>query len=95
MDEPIDLAVLDPCGNPAQFDATVSRIAQRAIELRRFRRAVVRRGMLALGLAMAAGVALWFAAPKRQTAREPDLLDWATRDIGAADVLGLGGEHAQ
>jgi hypothetical protein len=93
MDEqPIDLSVLDP--HPT--DATVARIAQRAIELRRFRRAIVRRGVSALAIAMAAGIALWLAAPKRSVeTHAPDLLDWATRDVGADDVLGLGGTHAQ
>ena len=93
MDEqPIDLSVLDP----RPTDALVARIAQRAIELRRLRRAVVRRGVTALAIAMAAGIVLWLAAPKRHAvARPPDLLDWATRDVSADDVLGLGGNHAQ
>ena len=92
-DQPIDLSVLDP----RPTDATVARIAQRAIALRRLRRVVVRRGITALAIAMAAGIALWLAAPKRhvESRRTPDLLDWATRDVGADDVLGLGGNHAQ
>jgi hypothetical protein len=96
-EQPVDLSVLDPRRNEARFDAAVSRIAQRAIELRRLRRAVVRRGITALAIAMAAGLVLWFAAPKRNAVapRSPDLLDWATRDVGANDVLGLGGSHAQ
>ena len=98
MDETsIDLSVLDPKRNGARFDAQVARIAQRAIENRRLRRAVVRRGIVAFAIAMAAGLALWFSAPARPAppARSIDILDWATRDIGPADVLSLGGGHAQ
>lgn len=96
-DRPIDLSVLDPQRHPG-FEQTVSRVAQRAIELRRLRRAVVRRGLTALAFAMAAAVALWMAAPRRpaQAPRTPDVLDWALRDdVGARDVLELGGGHAQ
>ncbi len=96
--DPIDLAILDPSREPARFDATVARVAHRAIELRRMRRTVVRRGAIACAVAMAAALVLWFSAPRRQPpaqAREPDLLDWATRDVGASDVLELGGSHAQ
>lgn len=98
MDEhPIDLSVLDPRRDEARFTATAARVAQRAALLRRLRRAVVRRGVTALAIAMAAGIVLWFAAPKRTASapHAPDLLDWATRDVGADDVLGLGGRHAQ
>ena len=101
MDEPeeapVDLSVLDPQRNAPRFDATVSRIAERAIELRRLRRAIVRRGAVAFAIAMAAALVLWFAAPKRHVVepRSPDLLDFAERDIDANDVLGYGGGHAQ
>jgi hypothetical protein len=95
----IDLAVLDPARDAVRFDATVARIASRALELRCLRRAVVRRGALAFAVAMAAALVLWFSAPRRATppprATSPDLLDWATRDVGANDVLDLGGSHAQ
>jgi hypothetical protein len=94
----IDLSVLDPGRDTARFDGAVERIAQRAIELRRLRRAVVRRGAVAFALAMAAGLVLWFSAPHREppaARRAPDLLDWATRDVSPADVLDLGVTHAQ
>jgi hypothetical protein len=97
MDEPVDLSALDPARDVTRFDAQVTRIAARAIESRRLRRAVVRRGVTAFAIAMAAGLALWFASPKRTVAapRRTDLLDWATRDVRADDVLELGGNHAQ
>jgi hypothetical protein len=95
MDEkPVDLSALDP----RHGDDVVARIAQRAIELRRLRRAVVRRGVTAFAIAMAAGLVLWFAAPKptAATTHRTDLLDWATRDdVDAFDVLSIGGPHAQ
>ncbi len=95
--EPIDLSVLDPRRNATRFDAAVNRIAQRALEVRRLRRAVVRRGLVALALATAAGVVLWLSAPRPQPpAPQPiDVLDWATRDLSAADVLAAGGGHAE
>jgi hypothetical protein len=96
--EPIDLSSLDPTRDQARFDATVARIAERAIELRRLRRAVVRRGAIAFAVAMAAALLLWFSAPRREAAppsRGVDILDWATRDVQASDVLELGGSHAQ
>ena len=94
MDEqPVDLSSLDP----RHGDDVVARIAQRAIELRRLRRAVVRRGVTAFAIAMAAGLALWLSSPKRTHVdpRRGDLLDWATRDVDAVDVLNLGVPHAQ
>ena len=99
--DPIDLAVLDPSRDGARFDATVSRIAQRAVELRRLRRAVVRRGAIALAVAMAAALLLWFTAPKRAEpqstvrAASPDILDWATRDVQPEELLIIGGGHAE
>ena len=97
--EPVDLSSLDPTRDAAHFDATVARIAQRAIELRRLRRAVVRRGGIAFVVAMAAALVLWFSAPRRAAppaaAPSVDILDWATRDVHASDLLELGGLHAQ
>lgn len=96
--EPIDLAVLDPTRDAARFDSAVARVAQRAIELRRLRRVVVRRGAIAFAVAMAAALVLWFTAPRRTAppaARNADILDWATRDVQSSDVLELGGSHAQ
>lgn len=99
--ERIDLAVLDPTRDAQRFDGAVARIAQRAIELRRLRRAVMRRGIVAVAVAMAAGLLLWFSAPRREVPEQPraqqrqDILDWAVRDVQASDVLELGGSHAQ
>jgi hypothetical protein len=99
MDEerPVDLSVLDPRHDETRFEAIVSHVAQRALELRRSRDLVVRRGGAALLLAMAAGLASWFATPRPQRAptSSPDLLGWATRDIDAGDVLELGGRDAR
>ncbi|HEY5946346.1 MAG TPA: hypothetical protein VIV40_12675 [Kofleriaceae bacterium] len=97
---PIDLSVLDPTRDPRRFDAAVANIAQRAIELRRLRRVVVRRGAIAFAVAMAAALVLWFSAPRREpqhTSRNVDILEWATRDVQASDLLELelGGSHAQ
>jgi hypothetical protein len=96
--DPIDLSSLDPTRDAARFEAMASRIAARAIELRRLRRAVVRRGAIAVAVAMAAALVLWFSAPRREAppaSRGVDILDWATRDVHASDVLELGGSHAQ
>ena len=96
--EPIDLAVLDPTRDAARWGSTVARVAQRAIDLRRLRRAVVRRGAIAFALAMAAALVLWFTAPRRTApaaAHTVDILDWATGDVQTSDVLELGGSHAQ
>jgi hypothetical protein len=99
--DPIDFAALDPSRDPERFTATAARIAQRAIELRRLRRAVVRRGTVAFAVAMAAGLVIWFTAPHREPAgatsraRSNDVLDWAMRDIEAGELLELGGSHAQ
>jgi hypothetical protein len=74
----LDLSPLDP-GNWAKKSAA---LAARALEQRRFRRAVVVRGMTALALSAAAAVALWFAAPSpapqaaQPSASPSDLLNW-------------------
>lgn len=101
----IDLSVLDPTRDAARFAAVSARIAQRAIELRRLRRAVMRRGLVAVTVAMAAGLILWLSAPRPHltvrdhgVAGDPqprDILDWALRDVQPGDVLELGGSHAQ
>jgi len=88
----IDLSVLDP----GRWDDVAARVAQRGRELRRLRRAVLRRGIVAVVVAAAAALALWFGAPKREAPRpRGDILEWATRDVTADDVLQLGGSHAQ
>jgi len=96
----IDLAVLDPSRHAAKWNAAVGNVAARALELRRLRTAVMRRGMVALALSAAAALVLWFVVPKRSTVQATpthssqslDMLDWATRQ---GDVLELGGTHAQ
>ena len=96
--DPIDLTALDPTRDGIRFDATVARVAQRALELRKLRRALVRRGVVAFAVAMAAALLLWFSAPRREPdpqPHSPDLLDWATRDVRPDDVLELGGGYAQ
>ena len=92
----IDLSVLDPSRDAARWNATIGNVAARALEIRRFRRAVLRRGVVALVLSAAAALVLWFAVPRREVHRAPppqvDMLDWASRQ---GDVLELGGSHAQ
>lgn len=101
--ERVDLAVLDPSRHAARWDAAIGNVAARALELRRLRRAVMRRGMAALALSAAAALVLWLFVPRRDAAApvQPpsaaegdslDVLEWATRQ---GDVLELGGSHAQ
>jgi len=90
--EPIDLSALDPSREP-RWDAAVARVAQRARDLRRLRRTVVRRGIAAGVLVAAAALMLWLA-PRPRPPAEPSLLDWAVRDVTADDVLALGGNDA-
>jgi hypothetical protein len=101
--DPIDFAVLDPTRDAARFEATAWRVAQRAIELRGLRRAVLRRGFVAFGVAMAAALLMWFTAPRREPAptrsvtpaHSSGVLDWAMRDVEAGELFELGGSHAQ
>lgn len=87
----INLSPLDP-GNWQQKSAA---LAARALEMRRFRRAVVVRGMTALALSAAAALALWFAAPKPQTqvaqptaaSHSTDLLNWAVTNADPTEAL--------
>ena len=96
----VDLSVLDPTRHTARWNGAVANVAARAFELRRLRRAVVRRGVTALALAAAAALVLCFAVPKREAyvhAPQPqiDVLDWATRGVTSNDMLELGVGHAQ
>ena len=95
--DPVDLSILDPKRDAVGFERTASRIVQRALELRRFRRAVIRRGVTAVVVAAAAGLALWLSAPRREpVARSAEgILGWAVRDANPDEVLGLGGPYAQ
>ena len=96
----IDLSVLDPTRNASRWNAAVGNVAARALELRRVRRTIMRRGMIALAMSAAAALLVWMLAPSREVSRQPvasdtqhvDMLDWATRQ---GDVLELGGGYAQ
>jgi len=97
----IDLSALDPRRTPAHFARMAASITARALEARRFRRVVVRRGLVAVALAAAAAIALWVSAPHREPQAPPahdssdtGILGWATRDASADEVLGLGGPYA-
>jgi len=95
----IDLSPLDP-GDWARKSTA---LAARALEQRRFRRAVVVRGMTALALSAAAALALWLSAPPPSPSPESaaesaqpaatsssssvDLLDWAIHDTDPTEVL--------
>ena len=84
----VDLAPLDPGGWMQKSAA----LAARALEQRRFRRAVVVRGMTALALSAAAALALWFAAPSaspepaQPAASSAGLLNW-TMTTDPTEVL--------
>jgi len=97
QDDAIDLSELDPKRDGPRFDAAVARIAARGRELMQLRRALVRRGVVGVVLAAAAGVALWLGAPRRPEAetQSDELLDWALRDPQPAEILGVGGGHAR
>jgi hypothetical protein len=97
--EPIDLSVLDPSRDTARWAHAAARVAARAIELRRVRRLVARRGVTALALAAAAAFALWLMVPRReQPAPAPvsreDVLDWAVRDVNSGELLEVGAGDA-
>jgi hypothetical protein len=86
----VDLSLLDPSRDP-RWDQTIARVAERARVRVRLRRAVVRRGILAVALAAAASLIVWWSAPHRDpaTPARGDMLDWAVRDVSASDVLEL------
>jgi len=86
----IDLAPLDP----GDWTKKAAALAARALEQRRFRRAVVVRGMTALALSAAAALALWFAAPAPEpqhdqpaAASSINMLDWAIRTTDPTEAL--------
>jgi len=91
--EKVDLSALDLPG----WDRKIASVSRRAFEQRRLRRAVVRRGAIAVVLAAAAAIAVWFGAPKREAVAyaHADLLEWAVRDALPSEVLGLGGNDAR
>jgi len=96
--QPVDLSPLAP----SHTDAVYARVAARAMELRKLRRAVVRRGAVAMVLAAAAAVVFWLSAPRHDAsvATTPshgrDILDLGMRsDVDPFELLDLGGTHAQ
>lgn len=58
--ERIDLAALDPGG----WERKATALAARALELRRLRRTIAVRGVVALAVSAAAAIALWLTAPR-------------------------------
>ena len=96
MTPPVDLSPIAP----RHDDAVYARVAARAIELRKLRRAVVRRGAVAVVLAAAAGLLFWLSAPHREVRAQPhargDILELGMRgDVDPYELLDLGGSHAQ
>jgi hypothetical protein len=103
--ESVDLSPLAP----RHTDAVYARVAARALELRRLRRAVVRRGAIAVIVAAAAGLALFLSAPRRDQlaprgrdhgagarGHSADILDLGFRsDVDPYELFDLGGTHAQ
>jgi len=91
--ERVDLSALDPARAQPQWNAAIASVVARGLARRR---RLVRRGMVAVIVAAAAGALLWFSAPRHEVVpRRASVLDWATRDVGADDVLSLGGSYAQ
>ena len=94
--ESVDLSPLAP----PHSDAVYARVTARAMELRKLRRAVVRRGVIAVVLATAAAIVFWLSAPPRhEPVREMpahDVLDLGMRvHVDPYELLELGGSHAQ
>lgn len=94
----VDLSVLDPSRHESRWNAAIGNVAARALELRRLRRAIMRRGMIALAMSAAAALLVWVLAPRRESAapsratQSVDMLEWASR---RGDALELGGDYAQ
>ena len=88
---------------PRHTDAVYARVAARAVELLKLRRAVVRRGAIVAVLAVAAAFVFWLSAPHRDDRhaqptmqRSHDILDLGMRsDVDPYELLDLGGSHAQ
>jgi len=95
--ERVDLSPLDPSRDKIKWQTSSARIATRAAELRMLRRKVVRRAAIAVALSMAAGITLYFTAPRNHPQRQhTDVLDWATSDhVDPYELFELGGNHAQ
>jgi hypothetical protein len=97
--EKVDLSILDPLrGDPrrdgARWDRMSARITARALELRRLRQIVSRRGAVTVVLAAAAVFAFWWTTPKPVLRGESDILSWAVRDADPGELLRIGGRDA-
>ena len=94
----IDFSSLDPAASP-RWDGAIASVAARGHEQRRLRRAIVRRGAIAVVLAAAAGIVVWLSAPHRDPVPRPahhaDILDWAVSDAPNAFAILGGDDHAQ
>jgi hypothetical protein len=90
----IDLHALDPSRDPEAWDRRIANVASRALAGHRRRERALRRGALALVVSVACALAVWWSAPRRERPHV-DLLDWATSEVSAADVLGLETNHAR
>ncbi|HET9987289.1 MAG TPA: hypothetical protein VFQ65_02195 [Kofleriaceae bacterium] len=96
LEPEIDLRVLDPSRDPAAWERRVEHVANRALAAYRQRNRALRRGAIALVLASACGLAVWWSAPRHAPPRaNADLLDWAVGDVDASDVLALEAGHAR
>lgn len=92
----IDLRVLDPSRDPAAWERRVESVANRALAAYRQRNRALRRGAIALVLASACGLAVWWSAPRHEPAHaRGDLLEWAVGNVDASDVLALEASHAR
>ena len=93
----IDFSSLDPTANP-RWDGAIASVVARGRAQRRLRKAVLRRGAIAVVLAAAAGITVWLSAPRTDPAPPPshaDILDWAVGNVSPSAVLDLGGDHAR
>jgi hypothetical protein len=90
--ERVDLSSLDPSSDAERWQRAVATVATRGQDRRRLRRAIARRGAIAIVLAAAAGIAVWWSAPRPEVVSQqaPDILDWAVRDVQPSEVLGMG-----
>jgi len=92
----IDLQALDPSRDAVAWERRIATVASRALASHRRRNRALRRGAIALMLASACGLAVWWSAPRHAPPRAgADLLDWAIGDVDASDVLALEAGHAR
>jgi hypothetical protein len=92
----IDLQALDPSRDAVAWERRITSVASRALASHRGRQRALRRGAIALVLASACGLAVWWSAPRHAPAHaRADLLEWAIGDVDASDVLALEASHAR